>query len=86
MSEELRAVGSDVRMSDMERAALEVLRVAALLYNDAEILRDAIECDEHDQFSADYIRIEMDRTRTSANELKQAVNEMLTTFEKMVPR
>ena len=86
MTEELRAVGSDVRMSDMERAALEVLRVAALLYNDAEILRDAIECDEYDQFIVDYIRSEMDRTRTSADELKQAVNEMLTTFEKMVPR
>jgi len=86
VTEELRAVGSDVRMSDMERAALEVLRVAALLYNDAEILRDAIECDEYDQFIVDYIRSEMDRTRTSADELKQAVNEMLTTFEKMVPR
>ena len=71
-------------MSDMERAALEVLRMAALLYNDAEILRDAIEGDEHDQFSADYIRIEMDRTRTSADELKQAVDEMLATFGRRV--
>lgn len=73
-------------MSDMERVALEVLHVAALLYNDAEILRDAIEGDEHDQFSADYIRSEMDRTQTSADELKQAVNEMLITFGKRVPR
>lgn len=71
-------------MSDMEQAALEVLRVAALLYNDAEILRDAIEGDEHDQFSADYIRIEMDRTRTSADKLKQTVNEMVITFGRKV--
>lgn len=70
----------------MEQAALEVLRVAALLYNDAEILRDAIEGDEHNQFSADYIRSELDRTRDSADKLKQTVNEMVITFGRKVPR
>ena len=67
-------------MSDMEMAALMVLRVSAELYNDAEILRDAIEEDEHNQFSADYISIEWERVQSTARELGSKVSELLDTF------
>ena len=67
-------------MSDMEMAALMVLRASAELYNDAEILRDAIEEDEHNQFSADYISIEWERVQSTARELGSKVSELLDTF------
>lgn len=53
-------------MSEMERATLQMLRDAAELYNDAEILRDAIEGDDHTPFSADYIEVERERLASTA--------------------
>jgi len=68
-------------MSDMEMAALRVLRAAAELYNDAEILRDAIEGDERDQFSADYIEGERRMVLDASSGLQEAISELLLTFE-----
>lgn len=64
-------------MSEMERAALVMLGAASDLYNDAEILRDAIEHDEHDQFSAEYIRIEGERVLDTARNLEERIKELL---------
>ena len=43
---------------EMEMAALLVLRRAAELYNDAEILREAIECGDDGPFNKAYIEAE----------------------------
>lgn len=67
-------------MSDMEMVALAMLGAASELYNDAEILRDAIDGDEHDQFSADYIDAERDVMLESAKRLNDTVGRLLTCF------
>lgn len=67
-------------MSDMEIVALAMLGAASELYNDAEILRDAIDGDEHDQFSADYIDAERDVMLESAKKLNDMVDRLLTCF------
>ena len=64
-------------MSEMEMAALMMLRAASELYNDAEILRDAIEGDEHDQFSAELIYAERERVLYSARELSVKTRGLL---------
>jgi len=67
-------------MGNTEIAELMMLRQAAELYNCAEILRDAIEGDEHDQFSADYIDGERNMVRYAAKELKTKIEELLECF------
>jgi hypothetical protein len=67
-------------MSDMEIVALTMLGAASELYNDAEILRDAIDGDEHDKFSADYIDAERDVMLESAKRLNDTVDRLLTCF------
>lgn len=68
-------------MSDMEMVALRMLRAAAELYNDAEILRDAIEGDEHDQFSADYIEGERRMVLDASRGLQEAITELLGAYD-----
>lgn len=67
-------------MSDMEMIALAMLGAASELYNDAEILRDAIDGEEHDQFSTDYIDAERDVMLESAKRLNDTVDRLLTCF------
>lgn len=67
-------------MSDMEMVALMMLRAAAELYNDAEILRDAIEGDEHDQFSTDLINGEWEFMQDAARKLISKIDELLDAF------
>lgn len=67
-------------MSDMEIVALTMLGAASELYNDAEILRDAIYGDEHDQFSAEYIDAERNVMLESAKRLNDTVDRLLTCF------
>lgn len=69
-----------VLTGNTEIAELMMLRQAAELYNCAEILRDAIEGDEHDQFSADYIDGERNMVRYAAKELKTKIEELLECF------
>lgn len=59
-------------MENMELVELMMLR--------AEILRDAIEGDEHDQFSADYIDGERDMVRYAAKGLRTKIDELLESF------
>jgi len=67
-------------IGNTEIAELMMLRQAAELYTCAEILRDAIEGDEHDQFSADYIDGERDMVRYAAKGLKVKIDELLECF------
>lgn len=73
-------------MSNMEMATLSMLRAAAELYHDCEILRDAIEGDEHDLFSTEFICDEWEMLQDTVRVLSERVTELLGVFGDEVNR
>ena len=64
-------------LTDMAQAATRVLTDAAALYNDAEILRDAIEGDERDQIGAEMTAAERGTVRDTAERLRASIDALL---------
>lgn len=64
-------------MNEIKLRSLMVLGAASELYNCSEILRDAIESDDDDQFSAEYIEGERDMVRSAARDLRASIDLLL---------
>jgi hypothetical protein len=56
-------------MEEMEIAALQMIGSAANLYNDAEIVREAINGDDSTSFSSEYLEAERDHFNNSVADL-----------------
>lgn len=63
-------------MNRLEEAEVKILRAAAELYNDAEILREALESNADDDFTESYIAAERGVTAEAAGRLKDAVDAL----------
>ena len=64
-------------MNKIKLSSLTVLGAASELYNCSEILRDAIESDDDDQFSAEYIDGERNMVRNAARDLRASIDVLL---------